>query len=50
VIHKNRAWLHAREGTVLAQRDGTQIVVIAHAAKHQIGALHGQGRGAGTAW
>jgi predicted HD phosphohydrolase len=44
VVDKNRAGLHAGKGAVGAQRDGAQVVVIADAAKHDVGAGRRQAR------
>ena len=40
MVHEDGPAGHAGEGTIGAQRDAAQVVVIAHTAKHQLGA-HG---------
>jgi len=48
VIHKNGTRLHARKGAITAQHHRTQIVVVADAAEHQVGALRRLARRCGT--
>ena len=45
VVHKDAAFAHPRKCAVLAEANGTQVVVVAHARHHEIRPSHGLARG-----
>jgi hypothetical protein len=46
VVDEHRPWGHADKGAVSAEGDTAQVVVVADAAKHQLGVVRGlAGRG-----